>query len=214
LLSRLRAVRVSVHRKYREFDVERVEDRLDRTQYKRCFDNYPLELNTGYRGLQLAGENKLGDDYESRIARGKIGEDDLLNWFNKHGLLFVAVNQSIDSFSSAFRDVVKRPDFFILIEGKGMMAVDAKNLSLSGNAYTLALDTGLNRTLAFENLFNVPVWYAFRESSDLWYWIRASDVKNSSSLHTNSETGDRFLSITRSRMHLVTSKQNLLQCLS
>ncbi|MEO7578248.1 MAG: hypothetical protein ABIT83_11625 [Massilia sp.] len=116
----------------------------------------------------------------ARIAKGRLGEQKLNDWFKAQQLSYVAICQDLASFAPLFRDSVKRPDFLMLIDGIGLIAIDAKNKTLSAhNEFTLTVSTELARAIAFERLFRMPLWYAFRncEREDSpWYWINSLKV--------------------------------------
>lgn len=109
-------------------------------------------------------------------AKGDQGEADLRAWFDRHGFGYVAVCQNRETFASLFNGVVKRPDFLVLVDSIGIIAVDAKhrNTNPRGDAYTLPHETEFQRALMFERIFRMPIWYAYRGSdADTWYWISA-----------------------------------------
>ena len=111
-----------------------------------------------------------------RKAKGDAGEADLRAWFDRHGFGYVAVCQHQQTFATLFRDQVKRPDFLLLIDSLGIIAVDAKHKSKSKqrDSYTLSYDYEFRRALMFERIFRLPVWYAYHgPDADTWYWISA-----------------------------------------
>ncbi|MES2741341.1 MAG: hypothetical protein V4754_10375 [Pseudomonadota bacterium] len=114
---------------------------------------------------------------EERKRLGKEGEDKLNEWFKSQKVAYVAVCQRPDTFAPMFSGAAKRPDFMLLLEGVGMIAVDAKNCALrQGDHFTLAKERELKLSVAFERLFRMPLWYAYRNNADEhspWYWISA-----------------------------------------
>jgi hypothetical protein len=108
------------------------------------------------------------------IAQGNEGERRLNAWFNAQGMSYVFINQDRKHFARLFQGELKRPDFLMLLEGIGILAVDAKFCSPNdyGN-YTLGEDE-LRKAANFERLFRIPVWYAFLVEEDgleQWLWI-------------------------------------------
>jgi hypothetical protein len=110
------------------------------------------------------------------IAKGQEGEKKLRNWLDVQGLAHVSICQNPDSFAALFASDVKRPDFFLLLESVGLIAIDVKNQKQSQEGYTLTLDAELRRAIAFERLFRIPLWYAYpatEKGETVWYWISA-----------------------------------------
>lgn len=111
--------------------------------------------------------------------KGEIGETDLSNWLNTSGLSYVAVCQAKESFASLFLGEIKRPDFLVLLDSIGLIAIDAKNVEIKDwdgvKCLTLTLESEIKRAIGFERLFRIPLWYAFRAHGDeiSWYWISA-----------------------------------------
>ena len=117
-------------------------------------------------------------DYAERVAKGLDGEMNLRVWLNAQGLAHVSICQNPESFATLFSSHVKRPDFLLLLESIGLIAIDVKNQTLSKRpvGYTLTLDAEVRRAVAFERLFKIPLWYAYPcEENDqtVWYWISA-----------------------------------------
>jgi hypothetical protein len=131
-------------------------------------------------------------------AAGKAGESALNDWFKAEKLSFVAVCQAKDTFSPLFVGDVKRPDFLLLLESLGLLAVDAKKYTLSGGVFTLNIETEVKRSIAFERLFRIPVWYAYysmRDDKVSWYWISALKAVEVGEVRINKRNGDKFLAI-------------------
>jgi hypothetical protein len=118
---------------------------------------------------------------DERLAeQGREGEKDLNDWLSRNGLAYLYVNQTKESFASLFAADLKRPDFLVLIDSIGLIAVDAKNYKVFDRfgkpAYSLPWEDELRRTLTFERLFRIPVWYAYlarEDEKEVWYWISA-----------------------------------------
>ena len=124
--------------------------------------------------IDVLGDN-MHNHGEHAAQKGDHGERKLRDWFQTHRLGFVHVNQRPAFFATLFRDAVKRPDFLVLLDSVGMLAVDAKNKEVwNGKEYTLTLDKELKRVIAFERMFRIPVWYAYcAQDGACWYWISA-----------------------------------------
>ena len=119
--------------------------------------------------------------YNKKLAdQGDEGETALNKWLKESGFAYLFVKQNETTFADLFLDNLKRPDFLVLIDSVGLIAVDAKNYTPGDRfgepAYSLNWQEELRRTLAFERLFRIPVWYAykaFEDNLDVWYWISA-----------------------------------------
>lgn len=131
----------------------------------------------------------------SILDQGQYGENQLNQWFQQGGFSYVAICQSPESFSQLFQGNVKRPDFLLLLESIGLIAVDAKNYTPShSGGYTLKLDEELTRSIAFERLFRIPIWYAYYSPS-CWHWISALKALQVGVRRTNSLDGSEFIAI-------------------
>lgn len=131
------------------------------------------------------------------IIKGKQGENALNNWFKSQGIGYVAICQAVDTFAPIFANGVKRPDFIMLLEGVGLVAIDAKNKTSSSGGFTLELTREIKRAIAFERLFRMPLWYAFCDCEagmTQWYWISALKAVEVGDKKTSS-AGDEFLAI-------------------
>ena len=151
------------------------------------------------------------------IAQGAHGESALNAWLQKWQLSYVAICQSPGTFSTLFPQHVKRPDFLLLIPSLGTIAVDAKNYTLSGGVYTLTLETELRRSVAFERLFRMPLWYAYMDheaDGERWFWISALQAVEVGTVRKNSHSGDAFLSIPLSEFVQVETSADLAKLYS
>ncbi|HAW52812.1 MAG TPA: hypothetical protein DCX54_10880 [Flavobacteriales bacterium] len=128
------------------------------------------------------------------IEKGSVGEERLTTWFQRNRLGFIPVSQSPLTFPSIFTGRIKRPDFLVILESMGMLAVDAKNYACSNECFTLNLEE-LRRALAFEWYTRLPFWFAYlqeEEQGEVWYWISAMRALNSGEVRVNGRTGDQF----------------------
>ncbi len=113
---------------------------------------------------------------QAATDKGKAGESDFQLWLDRHGFGYVAVCQAEATFAGLFTGMVKRPDFLVVLDGLGLLAVDVKHRETDkkGRFYTLPLDAELRRALMFERVFRLPIWYAYRgPEADRWFWISA-----------------------------------------
>jgi len=130
--------------------------------------------------------------------KGRSGEEDLNAWFQANGLAYLYVRQNPETFAPLFKDFLKRPDFLVLLDSIGLIAVDAKNHTRwKEGYYTLAFESELRRVITFERLFRIPVWYAYRHEEKgkiVWYWISALKAVEVGTICESDKTGD-FLKI-------------------
>lgn len=139
------------------------------------------------------------------VQKGKRGEAALNDWFQKQEIGYIAVCQAVNTFAPIFKGGIKRPDFIMLIEGVGLLAIDAKNKSSSGGGFTLELETELKKAIAFERLFRMPLWYAFCDCDagmKQWHWISALKAVEVG-IKRSSEKGEDFLSIKLEHMEAI-----------
>ncbi len=143
-------------------------------------------------------------------AKGDEGEAALNKWFQDNNLCYLFISQDSSSFASLFRDTIKRPDFLLLIESVGLIAVDAKNYKRSGGVYTLKLEEELVRVLTFERLFRIPVWYAYRGKNDNeWYWISGLKALEVGVRRNNTKKNEEFLAIKLEHFAAITSGDDI-----
>jgi hypothetical protein len=108
-------------------------------------------------------------------AKGDEGEAALREWLDRNGFGYVAVCQAKETFARLFVGELKRPDFLVLVDSVGILAVDAKNRELlSDGYYPLDYEKELKRAIMFERIFRLPIWYAYQgKERDQWNWISA-----------------------------------------
>ncbi len=135
---------------------------------------------------------------DEKRERGRAGERDLDAWFQANGLAYLYVNQAPEAFAPLFVGALKRPDFLVLLDSIGIIAVDAKNYTLSGGVYTLRHEEEVRRVLTFERIFRMPVWYAYRAAEGegrVWYWISALKAIEVGEIRRNAASAEEFLAI-------------------
>ena len=149
------------------------------------------------------------DEINDIKEQGVAGESALNQWFKEQGFSYVAVCQAKETFAPLFCGEVKRPDFLLLIDSLGLIAVDSKNYRYSGGVYTLNVEAELKRSVAFERLFRVPLWYAYYDETDgrpSWYWISALKAVEVGERRARNENREEFLAIARQHFeHIVTA---------
>jgi hypothetical protein len=137
-------------------------------------------------------------DAELIQALGQHGENRFADWLNNQGLGYVYVSQARETFATLFHDAVKRPDFMVLLDSIGVLAVDVKNYKASFGELTLGWDTEITKVLTFERVFRLPVWYAYLQEVDgneVWYWISALKAVEVGDRRRNEKTQQDFLAI-------------------
>jgi len=148
---------------------------------------------------------------ESIEEKGARGEARFTEWLDSNGLGYINIKQDTESYAKLFGQLVKRPDYLVLLESIGLIAVDVKNYTLSRDShYTLDLETEIKKVLAFERLFKLPVWYAYMgdEQGSTWYWLSAlRAVEVGKATHTKSDK--IFLRIARKEFVSVSTRQEI-----
>lgn len=122
-------------------------------------------------------------DAERSVEKiGQNGEVLFRDWLIKWGMPFLYIDNGIESYAPLFKNNIKRPDFMLLVDGMGLMAVDVKNYSRSkrSGGFFLNFEGELNHSMQFEQSFKLFLWYAIRDNSsddlDRWYFISAYDA--------------------------------------
>ncbi len=143
--------------------------------------------------------------------KAEEGERALNEWLGSENLAYVFLNQSRETFAKLFVGDVKRPDFLLVLEGVGIIAIDAKNKEPSNrNEYTLSLESELRKTIAFERIFRMSVWYAYKgKRPGLWYWISALKALEVGEIRERNDDGEKFLAIKRKEFLKIQSCKDL-----
>lgn len=144
--------------------------------------------------------------------KGLDGEQALNKWLNDNGLSYLYIDQKSDTFSRLFSKSLKRPDFLILLESIGLIAVDAKNYQLSGGVYTLNMENEFQKALTFERIFRIPLWYAYlgyEDDQEVWYWISALKAIEVGEVRTNRKKGENFLAIKLEHFEAISCNNDL-----
>jgi hypothetical protein len=146
---------------------------------------------------------------EELEAKGRAGENAMQIWLNTAGLGYLYINQSIDTFATMFSGTTKRPDFLVLLDSIGIIAVDVKNHKLSDNCYALPLQDELEKVLTFERLFRIPVWYAYLGNEEKWHWISALKAIEVGMKRQNEETKKEYIKIPLTEFVIISKNDDL-----
>lgn len=114
------------------------------------------------------------DEIDKKRERGELAFKD---WLDENGLAYVYINQDPLYFAKLFKNTIKRPDFLVLIESVGILAVDVKNRSFysdkNGKKFSIDMEEEV-KGVNFERVFRMPFWYAYFDEENVeWYWISA-----------------------------------------
>ncbi|MDK1286270.1 hypothetical protein [Pseudoalteromonas umbrosa] len=146
----------------------------------------------------------------SIIEKGQVGELAFNDWLQSNNVSFLYIEQSEETFSTLFKNSLKRPDFLILLESIGMIAVDVKNYKKYNNSYSLNLQSELIKSLTFERLFRMPLWYAYKtDVKDKWLWISALKALEVGTIKINRKTNEQFIMIDESHFASISSNDDL-----
>jgi hypothetical protein len=151
-------------------------------------------------------------DYGTINKKGEIGENKMKDWLDDNKLRYVYINQSPETFSIMFPDKIKRPDFLILIDSIGLIAVDVKNYKRKNDYFTLNYEKELTKVLAFERHFRMPVWYAYTDTDSHetdWYWISALKAAEVGTMSQNSKNNEIYLKIKTSDFTTISVNEDL-----
>ncbi|RZA23615.1 MAG: hypothetical protein EOP02_14660 [Proteobacteria bacterium] len=132
------------------------------------------------------------------VELGKQGEHAMNAWLKAYGFSYVAICQSPDTFSPLFGASVKRPDFLLLLESIGLIAIDVKNYSQFKGCYGLPYEAEVKRAVTFERMFRIPVWYAYFNRDDAgqsFHWISALKAVEVGEIKPARGDREEFLSI-------------------
>ncbi len=137
-------------------------------------------------------------------TRGKQAEVSFENWLNREGFSYLPVCQEMQSFAPLFKGNLKRPDFLVLLESIGMIAVDVKSYTLTRDEYTLPYEAEFRRAMTFERMFRMPVWYAYwNMEGGFAHWLSALKAAEVGELRENKRDGKAFFSISLSHFHAI-----------
>ena len=139
----------------------------------------------------------------------KNAEQDFLNWLDENKFSYLYINQDIESFSKLFTNQVKSPNFLLLIDSIGLIAVNIINYTtFKDKHFSLNYESEFKNTLTFEKLFKLPVWYVYK-NNDQWLWISALKAIEVGEIKTNSETKEQFLSLNIDDFTIVKSNSDI-----
>ncbi len=146
---------------------------------------------------------------EKIVKKGKDAEQDFLNWLDENKFSYLYINQDTESFPKLFTNQVKRPDFLLLIDSIGLIAIDIKNYNIFKDKHlSLNYESEFKKTLAFERLFRLPVWYVYKNNGE-WLWISALKAIEVGEIKINSGTNEKFLSLNIDDFTIVKSNSDI-----
>jgi len=131
------------------------------------------------------------------VEKGNVGEEKIVTWFMENGINFFQLKQSLETFAPLFSKGIKRPDFVVIIESIGLIAVDAKNCKMSGGCFTISEDE-VQKAIAFEMVTRMAFWFAYLHETPegaTWYWISALNILGVGTRRINSTTNQDFFAI-------------------
>lgn len=156
-------------------------------------------------GLRMANS-------EEKTIKGIKGEAKFKAWLDERGLSYLYINQDKEHFASLFNGNVKRPDFLVLIDSIGIIAVDVKNYTMFNDSYSLGYEKEVREVLSFERLFRIPVWYSYFNGDDgenSWYWISALKAVEVGEPKRNTKRNEEYLLIKISEFVKIQSNDDL-----
>lgn len=111
-------------------------------------------------------------------------EEKFREWLDSKKYSYLYIDQNGDTFPEFFRGISKRPDFLVVINRIGIIAVDVKDKYPSFDqrgvkCFTLDENKEVEKYLAFERLTRLAVWFVFYSAHDGYntlYWVPLSKV--------------------------------------
>ena len=102
-------------------------------------------------------------------------------WLDQRNYSYLYIDQSLPSFAEFFRNITKRPDFLMVVNGIGFIAVDVKEKYPHPDYGNYILDESdeVEKYLQFERITRLPVWFVFGSKKDnynTWNWASLSKV--------------------------------------
>ena len=161
-------------------------------------DEIEEENNTEIESKVKQIKNNIIIEKSNPEQKGEEGELAFKEWLQKNNFSFLYIKQDKAAFAHMFHNTLKRPDFLVLVDGIGLIAIDVKNNKCYQEKYfSLPIERELKRTLAFERTFRLPVWYVYSncQKYDKWYWINSLKVVEVGNTIVNSSTNKSFYSI-------------------
>ncbi|MGV8151573.1 MAG: hypothetical protein ACP5OG_00690 [Candidatus Nanoarchaeia archaeon] len=143
-----------------------------------------------------------------------LAESEFKKWLEKHQIPYLYISQSIDTFSSVFKDTMKRPDFMILLENFGFILADVKNKRIRKEYGTYIIDA--NETKKYSSLqrkFNLQIWYVLSNEDfgyKTWLWIPTSKVlEYELKKQTSNKSGEDFFPIPAEEFIQISDKDSI-----
>ncbi len=132
----------------------------------------------------------------AQFEKSKEAERAFEAWLKREGFAYLAICQNDRQFAPLFQGNLKRPDFLVLLESIGMIAVDVKAYTLTRGEYTLPYETEFRLAMTFERVFRLPVWYAYwNEEMGGAHWISALKAVEVGDLRENRKEKKAFFAI-------------------
>ncbi|MGB0901804.1 hypothetical protein [Halocynthiibacter sp.] len=133
--------------------------------------------------------------------KGDLGELRFSKWLDGQKAGYVFIKQSgSNSFALSFSNALKRPDFFVLIERLGLIAVDVKFLKSDEGYFRVDLEKDLVLSAEFESHFRMCFWFAFlgdgkKNTQGSWYFINAMEVVEKGTEELGDDGKVKFIKI-------------------
>lgn len=144
------------------------------------------------------------------LARSKEAEQAFETWLQREHFSYLAICQDEARFAPLFSGNLKRPDFLVLLESIGMIAVDVKSCTLTMQQYTLPYEDEFQRAITFERLFRLPVWYAYWNlDTGFAHWISALRAIEVGIRRKNKKEKKEFIAIDLCNFELVKNNADI-----
>jgi hypothetical protein len=127
-----------------------------------------LEKDMIYR---YSDDDKRSD--AKKLERRNEEKEKFVKWLDDNGFSYLFINRDLNLYPTLFKGVIKKPDFLLLIENIGMVAIDVKIYSSEDSTLSLSYDRDLKKGITFRRVFNMPMWFVFRFDDYTWFWINS-----------------------------------------
>ena len=143
-----------------------------------------------------------------------LAEDKFKDWLNKNNILYWYIDQSLESFASASKELsIKRPDFIILIPNLGFILIDIKEKRFAEKHEKIFIDgIEADKYSEMQKKFKMPIWFvsSYKECHyKTWFWIPVSSVLRNGLIFNSSQSGDKAYSVPIKDFIQVADEDNL-----
>jgi len=132
--------------------------------------------------------------------KGDQAERYFQKWLEDNEIPYLFIDQDKDTFSSMFKDKLKRPDFMLLVPNFGFIFVDVKDRKISRTYQTYPVDeVDAQKYSSLQRQFNLQTWCVIsNEDYDYktWLWLPFTKVTELGiEKRTSGKSGQKFFPV-------------------